>query len=298
MATTAAQKEQWTIKRLLEWTAEHFTKAGLDQARLRAELLLAHVLACQRIDLYVRFDFCPEPESLARFRELVKRAAAYEPVAYLTGKAHFYSLELVVSPAVLIPRPETELLVTQAIDFCRRETLRPTVDVLDLCTGSGCVAVALAQQVVEAEVTAVDISADALDVARRNVVQHGLEARVSLVQGDLFDGLDGSGKGVFDLIVSNPPYIAPDVYEKLPEHIRQYEPQEALLAEENGLAVIGRIIAQAEPYLADDGALMLEVAYDQSQQVIALAQQSGYLKDIQAMRDQLGHQRVVKARKA
>jgi len=297
MTATAEQKEQWTVKRLLEWTTAHFGKAGVEQARLCAELLLSHVLEWQRIDLYVRFDFCPQGDALARFRELVKRAAGHEPVAYLTGKAYFYSLELAVTEAVLIPRPETELLATEAIDFCRGQTLRPTVAVLDLCTGSGCVAIALAQQVVEAEVTAVDICAEALAVAGQNVEAYELGSRISLVESDLFEGLDGAGKGVFDLIVSNPPYIAPAVYEELPVHIREYEPQQALLAEDNGLAVIGRIIEQAERYLADEGGLMLEVAYDQAEQVIALARESGYLKEVKAVRDQLGHQRVVVARK-
>ncbi len=167
MATQVPQKSEWSIKRLLEWTSEHFNNVEVNQPRLCAELLLAHVLQCQRIDLYVKFDTCPEESQLAQFRDLVKRCGAHEPVAYLTGKAHFFSLEFVVNSDCLIPRPETETLVAQAIDFCRHQTHRPTVDVLDLCTGSGCVAIAIAAHVVETEIIAVDNSGAALQIAQK-----------------------------------------------------------------------------------------------------------------------------------
>jgi len=298
MVAQTQQKSDWTLKKLLSWTTDYFAKTHLDQPRLTAEILLAHVLDCQRIDLYVRFDKRPNREQLGQYHDLVRRCARQEPAAYLTGKAHFYSLELQVSPAVLIPRPQTELLAAQAIDFLRYQEPRPTCQVLDLCTGSGCVAAAVAANVIEAEVIAADRSRPALQVAQKNIEKYDLQGRVRLVQSDLFDHIDQAKTGVFDLIVANPPYVSAAEYEKLEARIRHYEPKEALLGGEDGLDVFRRIVADAEPYLADAAALMVEVAYNQAEQVIALFQQSGYLTDVSTVKDNLGYQRVVKARKA
>ncbi|MBN2376774.1 MAG: peptide chain release factor N(5)-glutamine methyltransferase [Sedimentisphaerales bacterium] len=298
MESPTEQKTEWTIKSLLEWTAEYFGRSGVEQPRLCAEILLAYVLDCQRIELYVKFDHCPGAEQLSEFRRLVKRCAEHEPVGYLVGKAHFFSLEFEVSPAVLIPRPETETLVAQAIDFCRHQTMRPRVEVLDLCCGSGCVAAAIAANVVEVEVVAVDNSPQALQIAEKNVQKHELTGRVTLLESDLFEKVAQSGKGIFDLIVSNPPYISTEEYEKLSPMVRDYEPSGALLAGADGLEVIRRIIEQAEPWLADDGALMIEIAYNQSEQVIALFEKAGYLGEVRAIKDGLNHDRVVQAIKA
>ena len=293
---TSGQK-QWSIKGLLEWTEDYFVKAKVDQPRLCAELLLAQVLGVERIDLYIKFDHCPEEGQRAEFRRLVRRCAAGEPVAYLTGKAHFYSMEFAVGPGCLIPRPETETLVAQAIDFCRHETNRPVVDVLDLCTGSGCAAIAIAANVLETEAVAVDSSPAALAYARRNVAAHELEGRITLLESDLFSQVEKAGKGVFDLIVANPPYISTDAFSRLNRTIRDYEPRDALWAGEEGLDVIRRIVAEAHRYLADEASLMIEIAYDQSEAVMALFQEAGYLSEITAVRDNLGHQRMVRAKR-
>jgi len=287
----------WTVKRLLEWTTEHFSKMGVDQPRLSAEILLAHVLGWGRIQLYTQFDQCPGAEALAAFRGLVQRAARQAPVAYLTGVAHFFSLEFEVGPAVLIPRPETEALAAEAVDYCRHETIRPRVDVLDLGTGSGCVAVAIAANVAEAEAVAADADGAALEVARRNVERHDLAARVTCVESDLFSGVVQSGKSVFDLIVSNPPYISDAEYERLPATVREYEPARALRGGADGLEFHRRIVAEAGEFLADGGSLMLEVAYDQAAEVVALCRAAGYAKEVRTVRDALGHERVVTARK-
>ena len=293
MATETSTESRWTIKRLLDWTSDYLTNTQADNPRLSAEILLAHVLDCQRIDLYVKFDECPDPNQLACFRDLVKRCSQSEPVAYLIGKAHFYSLELAVTPAVLIPRPETELLVSHAIDFARTQTHRPTVDVLDLCTGSGCVAIALAANVVEAEIIAVDTSDPALQIARQNIEKHDLQGRVTLCQSDLFADVEQTGKAVFDLIIANPPYIAADQFAQLAPAVRDHEPSQALLAGQDGLDYHRRIIEQAEPYLASDGALMVELAYDQADAVLDLFTRAGYLDRVSAAIDSLGHRRVV-----
>ena len=297
MTTETQQKSEWTTKRLLDWTSDYLASGDIDQPRLCAEILLAHVLRCQRIELYVKFDYCPTPVQLTDYRGLVKRCAAHEPVAYLTGKAHFYSLEFEVGPDVLIPRPETEVIVTAAIEFLRHQTHRSTVDVLDLCTGSGCIAVAIGANVVEAEVVAVDKSAAALQIAAKNVERHDLGSRITLVESDLFGGVDSAGKGLFDLIVSNPPYIAEGEHAALPADVRDHEPAEALLAGADGLGYHRRILTDAEPYLADEGALMVEVAYNQAGAVKRLFEQAGYLKNVSSMKDELGHERVVAARR-
>ena len=295
MAGDVTQSE-WTLKRLLEWTSDYLGRAAVEQSRLCSEILLAEALQCQRIELYTNFDRCPDEDQLAHFRAWVQRCVCHEPVAYLIGKAHFYGLEFKVTPAVLVPRPETELLVTEALNFLR-QTIRPTVDVLDLCTGSGCVAVALAANVVEAEVIAADCSGDALQIARSNIKQHDLLERVSTCRSDLFANIEQSGKAVFDLIVSNPPYVSTAQFEKLSPTIRNHEPRQALQAGDDGLDYHRRILADCQAYLADGAALMLEVAYDQAGQVVGLCEQAGFLTDIATVRDALGHERVVRARK-
>lgn len=297
MATETQNESAWTTKRLLEWTTDYLEKAEVDQPRLCAEILLSHVLNCPRIELYTNFDYCPDDPQLTAFRALVKRAAQHEPTQYLIGKANFFSLSFNVRPGVLIPRPETELLVTAAIDFLRLETNRPTVDVLDLGVGSGCIAVAIAANVVEAEILAVDLDPSALEIAAENIEAHDLQARITLLQSDLFTKVAHAEKTLFDLIVSNPPYIPADQFQHLPPVIRDHEPPEALLAGPDGLDVIRHILDQAEPYLADAGALMLEIAYDQADPATTLFQQTGYLTDITILTDHAGHQRVIKARK-
>jgi len=234
---------------------------------------------------------------LAAYKELVRRCGKHEPVAYLTGKAHFYSLELIVEPGVLIPRPETEVLVTESLDFIRDQANRPTVDVLDLCTGSGCIAIAIAANAVEAEIIAAEHSTKALQIARKNIESHELQGRVTLVESDLFAGMDKADKGVFDLIVSNPPYVSTREYEKLEPVVRDYEPKEALLAGEDGLDYYRRIVTEAEPYLADEGLLMVEIAYNQADDVTKLFEESGYLDEVAVVKDHLGHKRVIKAQK-
>jgi release factor glutamine methyltransferase len=297
MSAETGQKKQWAIRELLGWTNEYLAKAQVDQSRLCAEILLSHVLRCQRIELYTRFDHCPESEKLSEFRELVKRCAAHEPVAYLTGKAHFYSLELEVCPAVLIPRSETETLVSVAIDHLRKGTSRPTVDVLDLCTGSGCIAIAIAANVVEADVLAVDNSDAALEIARRNIEANGLAGRVTTLISNLFETIDQSGKGTFDVIVSNPPYISAKEFDKLHANVRDYEPRQALQGGGDGLAFYQRILDSAREYLADEAMLMVEVGYDQGKDVVELFEKSGYLTSVETVKDDIGHQRVVKGRK-
>lgn len=269
--------ETWTIQKLLNWMTEHFTSKKIDSPRLSAELLLAYVLGVKRIDLYTGFDKLPKPDQLDKLRQLVKRAADYEPVAYLTGRTEFYSMELELTRDCLIPRPETELLVERAIEFMRTRTGRQFV--LDLCTGSGCIAVAIARNFPDASLIATDISDADLAVAARNVEKHKLADRVKLLCGDLFDPVvPPLDTDKFDLIVCNPPYVSAAEFEALDRNVREYEPKLALFAGVDGLDIYRRIAESVDSFLKPDAKLMLEIGYRQGPAVKALLEQAGFNK--------------------
>jgi release factor glutamine methyltransferase len=295
-ASGSPAADAWTIKRLLEWVTPYLTDRKVDSPRLSAELLLSHVLAKKRIELYTQFDAVVDKPALERLRDLVRRAGQHEPVAYLVGKTEFYSLEMRVCPDCLIPRPETELLVQKAIEFLRA---RPgPYRVLDLCTGSGCIAVALAVNCKDARIVATDVCDKALAAAAQNVDRYGLQDRVKLLSGDLFDPIvPQMDEGPFDLIVCNPPYVTAAEYDKLDRNVKEYEPQRALLAGDDGLDVLRRVIQQADPFLNPAGALMLEIGYQQASAVTDLIRQATKFQDPVVHRDFQGHDRVVVARK-
>jgi len=285
---------EWTIQRLLNWVTEHFTAKGVDSPRLSAELLLSDVLELKRIELYTNFDRAVGSEELGRLRELVRRAAEHEPVAYLVGRCEFYSLELDVTRGCMIPRPETEVLVERAIEFLRGRSGRQFV--CDLCTGCGCMAVAIAKNLPETRIIATDISSEALSAAAANVEKHKLERQIELLCGDLFDPilpqLDVSG---FDLIVCNPPYVSAGEYERLARHVKEFEPALALLAGEDGLDVYRRIAREAERFLKADAALMLEVGYAQGPAVKGLLEEAGVFGEVRIEKDFGDNDRVVTA---
>ena len=285
-----ANGQEWNIKRLLEWTTDYFVKNEVESARLCAEILLADALGCQRIELYTRFDQCPPEDVLAKFRSTVKRGGNHEPIAYLVGYKEFFSLRFIVDEGVLIPRPETELLVSNAIDFLTAQTSRPTLQCLDLCCGSGCIGITIASNVVETEVTISDISDEALAIAEKNIEKHELSERVKLCKSDLFEDLDGG----YDLIISNPPYISDIEFAKVAKNVADFEPHLALKAADDGLEFYKKILEKADNYLADDGAIMVEIGYEQGQTVSELFQNCGYLTDIKVVKDLQGHDRVVK----
>lgn len=295
MSGQATQSEEWTVGRLLNWTRDYLRDKGLDQPQLCAQLLLAHALDCRRLDLYLRFGATPDPAQLEAFRDVVRRAARGEPIAYLTGRKEFFSLEFQVTPDVLIPRPETETLVETVIATARTVD-RPIHSILELCTGSGCVATSLAAQLPDLHLTATDVSSAALAVARENIARHGLADRVTLRQGDLFAGLDDQA-GRFAIIVANPPYIRTADLQALSAGPVGAEPQVALDGGEDGLDVIRRIVAGAPDHLAEAGWLFLEVGYDQADAVRALYQEVG-LCDVRSTRDGLGHERAIAGRRA
>ena len=249
----------WTIRALMDWTEKHFQQKGLESPRLEAQLLLAHTLNCRRVELYTRWDEPVANEQRGQFRELIKRRLDGCPTMYLTGRREFYAVEFEVTPAVLIPRPETELLVSETL---KRIKSIPNPRVLDIGTGSGCIAIALACQHKSALVTATDVSAEALDVAKRNAQRHDLSERIRFLQGDLFGPLAADEQ--FEVIVSNPPYVSQAEFAELPAHVRDYEPRLALEAGVDGFAVYDRLIPAAPAHLVPGGWLLLEIGATQA----------------------------------
>ena len=286
----------WTIQKLLNWVTAYLTDKGVDSPRLGAELLLCHAVGLKRIELYTQFDRAVRQQQLDQLHDLVKRAGLHEPVAYLTGRTEFYSIELDINSDCLIPRPETELLVQRAIEFLR--TREGVQFVCDLCTGSGCIAVAVAKNFSDARVIATDISAGALDVAAGNVAKHKLGERVELLQGDLFEPLVRQlDVDAFDLITCNPPYVSGAEYETLAKNVRDYEPKSALLAGLDGLDIYRRLIDKADEFLKPGAALMMEIGCAQGPAVRELVEETEVFAEIRIEKDPQDNDRVVTARK-
>ena len=311
--------QTWTIQKLLNWITQYLIDKGIDSPRLSAELLLSHTVGLKRIELYTQFDRSIPPEQLDQLRDLVKRAGQNEPIAYLAGRTEFYSLEINVTPDCMVPRPETELLVERAIEFlrgrkwhgleARENTARPVLSgaegmavppqyLCDLCTGSGCIAVAIAKNFPDARIIATDICDAALAVAAENVKKYQLEDKITLRCGDLFDPvISGLDVNEFDLIVCNPPYVSTAEYEKLDKNVKDYEPKKALFAGVDGLDIYYRVIENAGRFLKPDGALMLEIGYAQGQAVKELLEKTGIFYDIKIEKDFRDNDRIVSALK-
>jgi release factor glutamine methyltransferase len=252
------EQQTWTIGRLLEWTTQFLAQKGSESPRLDAQVLLAHVLGCKRIDLYTRHEEEPAEQARQKFRELVRKRVEGCPVAYLVGRKEFFSLEFEVGPAVLIPRPDTECVVDECLRLAKDF---PEPRVLDIGTGSGNLAVTVAQQHPGARVTAVDLSPDALAVAARNALRHGVAPRIRFLEGDLFDPIPAGER--FDFVLSNPPYIAREDFDCLPPGVRDYEPRLALDGGPGGYAVFDRLLAEAKDYLVPGGQLLVEIGSPQ-----------------------------------
>jgi release factor glutamine methyltransferase len=282
----------WTIKALLAWTTEFLKSKGSTEARLETEVLLAHVLECERIDLFQRHTEVPTDAQRAKFRELIQRRAGGWPVAYLVGYRAFYRLTFDVDPAVLIPRSDTETLVLEALT---RLKLVPEPSVLDLGTGSGCIGVTIAHEKKDSRVTATDVSPDALTVAARNATKHKVADRMTFLQGDLFAPLPAGS--TFDLVASNPPYIAQSEFATLAPDVRDHEPRSALDGGPDGLAFYRRIATSVGPFLKLGGSLLLEIGYTQSAAVQSLLAERPELEVGPTLKDMGGHPRVVTAKR-
>lgn len=278
--------ETWTLLKLLRWTTDYFTGKGIDNPRLDAELLLAHVLKLNRVGLYLNYDRPLIAAELEAIRPMVKRRGQREPLQYLIGHTEFWSLEFAVTPAVLIPRADTEILVEEALARAGTEG-----QLLDVGTGSGAIVVSLASELSHWQLTGLDISGEALAVARHNVEKNRVAEQVQLIQGDLAE----LPKCQYDLIVSNPPYIAPHEWDELMPEVRCFEPQIALLAKNKGLDCYQQLAAQATSRLKANGWLLVETGYKQAEVVKALFSAAG-LDELFVRKDYSGQPRVVGGR--
>jgi release factor glutamine methyltransferase len=286
-----ATDEPRTIKQLLEDATRFLQDKGNDSARTEAQLLLAQALGCSKTALYVRFEEVVGAEGRSSFRELVRARIHGTPVAHLLGRKEFFSLEFEVGPDVLVPRPDTEWLVTECLTSAK-PLAAPRI--LDVGTGSGCVAVCVAARHKGADVTAIDVSPEALAVARRNAEKHKVSERIRFLEGDLFAPLGGAER--FDFILSNPPYVSTGDLACLEPEVRDHEPRLALDGGPDGFAVIDRLIAGAAGRLAEGGWLMFEIGAGQETEARGRLERAGWQVGAATI-DRGGIPRVIKARR-
>ncbi len=308
-----AASDAWTTRRLLAWIGEAFGKKGLDSPRLSAEILVAHVLKCDRLKLYLDQDRPASNAERDRLRDLVGRALKHEPLQYLVGEWPFFGLSMRVDRRALIPRPCTELIVERLIQHVRaaarsarelptdeapapsRAALGEGLRIADVCTGSGCIAVALAKHLPGCRIVASDLSPEALDLARENAARHAVADRVLFVQGDMLAPFEAPGVGGFDAIVSNPPYIPDHEWAAVPSNVKDHEPTMALRGGADGLQFVRPLIAHAPRFLKPGGTLLVEIASSTADAVLKLAQ--GAFGECAILQDHEGLPRVLEAKR-
>lgn len=282
--------DRWTIGKLLAWTTDFLGKKGSESPRLDAEVLLAKSLDCQRVNLYTRFDEEVAERPRSKFRELVKSRAESKPVAYLVGSKEFYSLSFEVTEDVLIPRPDSEFVVLEYLEYVKG---RESALAVDVGVGSGCLALACLSQSPGSRFYGTEISDKALAVASRNAERLKLAGRLDLRLGDLLDPVLGAGP--FDAIVSNPPYVRSADLERLQPDVGRHEPRLALDGGASGLVVVERLIAAAAGLLKPGGALIIEIGSDQETEARDLISASGAFGDVTIRLDHARRPRVVRA---
>lgn len=293
MTVTTSAKKTWSILDLVTWGTSYLSEKGFSDARLNIELLLAHVLKLQRIQLYTSFDQPLSDDELARFKEVLKRRCANEPLQYILGETEFMGLKFTVDRRVLIPRSDTEVLVETVLERMK-QTLNNAdeVQLLEIGTGSGCIAVSLLKLIPNAIVTATDISSDALEVAKTNVERNRVTEKIKLLQSDFLSNTSLPQK--FRCIVFNPPYISNEEYQLLPKEVREFEPKIALADGNDGLTFFKAFARKAASLLLDNGFAAVEHAYNQSESVQKIFQESGW-KNISTIKDYGGNFRCVVA---
>ncbi len=275
--------ESWTVLKMLSWMTDFFADKGIDNPRLDAQLMLAWLLGLDRIGLYMQHDRPLDAAELDRLRSLVRRRGQREPLQYLLGETEFWSLPFKVSPAVLIPRADTEILVEESLKHAASEG-----SLIDVGTGSGAIAISLASELSQWQVTAFDISGDALAIAKANAELNHLSQRIDFCQGTLAE----LPAEKYDLIVSNPPYIDADEWTGLMPEVRDHEPKLALVAANNGLECYQLLAVQAVRCLNPGGWLLVEIGYQQGDAVMRLFEMAG-LKNVYLRHDYAGQPRVV-----
>jgi release factor glutamine methyltransferase len=282
---------EWTIIKLIQWATNYFGSHNIDSPRSTAEILLAHALKVRRIDLYLHYDQPLNSDERDRFKTLIRRRLDREPVAYIVGCKEFWSMDLEVTKDILIPRPETECLVERALErFTQEFNLQPKF-ILELGTGSGAVILALASENPRHFYWGTDISINAIHVARRNAIRHGLIARVRFIVADWLKAFRVHSD-LFDLIISNPPYVRSGDLVELEPEIQAYEPLLALNGGEDGLLGLRQIIQSAHLYLKPAGMLLLEMGADQKAQLKQIISECGQYENIVFYKDYSGHERI------
>lgn len=288
----------WTIGELLKVSADYLKQKGIDSPRLGAEILLAHQLHLTRVKLYLQYDQPLTEQEVEGYRALIRRRLSREPVQYITGTQEFWSMEFIVNPSVLIPRPETEVLVEQAVSLSKQNPnlQEEGVNLLDLGTGCGALAVALAREFKKALIWATDLSEEALQVARRNAERHGVRDRIEFRAGDWFTPFAGKAAR-FDMILSNPPYIPAEAFETLAPEVRDHEPRSALDGRAQGMHDIARILREATAYLVPGGWILMEMDPEQTQKAVKVIEETGQFAEHRRVQDYSRRYRVVMARK-
>jgi len=279
-----------TVREILNEVTRDFEAAGMETVRLDAEVLLAFCLNCDRLEFLKNPDMQISKSQLAVFNKLVSRRLKWEPVAYITGRKEFWSFTLEVNKGVLIPRPDTEIILEEALAV-GKNIIAPRI--ADIGTGSGAIALALAKELPEPKITATDISPAALKIAKKNARNLKLGKNIEFLKGDLFAPV----KGFFDIIVSNPPYISAAEYEELPRGVKDFEPKIALLAGQTGVEFYEKLIYQSKNHLKKDGWLLMEIGAPQAEKIRDIMQECAFFEDIDVRRDYAGHDRVIKGRK-
>ena len=290
--------KSWIIKDLLKVTADYLKEKEVDSPRLTAEILLSHQLNTDRVNLYMNFDKPLTEKELSGYRSLIKRRLRHEPIQYITGSQEFWSLDFMVDPQVIIPRPESELLVEQAVKRIGANFTpqNQSPKILDLGTGSGALAISVAKEVPQARIWATDLSAAALSLARSNAEKHGVSERIQFMRGDLWDPIINLDI-TFDIIISNPPYITSEEYNNLPPEVRDYEPRLALDGHEGGMYFIEKIIRGGLDYLSPGGWLIMEMSPDQTEKALLLIEQINGYGEKTRIKDYSHTYRVVMAQK-
>jgi release factor glutamine methyltransferase len=279
---------EWTIREVLNWTRGYFEAAGIVQPRLEAEILLAHALDVERLNLYLSPDQPLTVDERTRYRTVVKRRRDGTPLQHLVGEVRFFGLRFRVSRDALIPRPETEELLDHILKLVPRER---DIACLDLGTGTGVIAVCLARYFPQATVTAVDVSESTLELARGNAVLNGVEGRINFIESDWFERVPGT----YDLVASNPPYVAEEELKELPTEVREHEPRVALDGGPSGLREIAKLVEALPAHMNSDGLLFLEIGHGQDVAVTEMLMGSGFV-DVRMEPDLAGKKRYVVAR--
>ena len=288
-------KQVKTVAKSLRWAEGYLAQRGVPSPYVDAEYILAHILGCQRQDLLIYPDRVVKEDEAAQFNACIERRGRREPLQYIIGEVGFRGLLFKVNKDVLIPRPETELLVDEVV----KSVTKKDATILDLCTGSGCIAVCIARELIDSKVYAVDISEGALAAAGENAARHGVGERITFLSGDLFGAISSLNlKGMIDVIVSNPPYVSAEEMQELQPEIRDYEPASALYGGKDGLDFYRRIIRESPYYLAAGGYIVMEMGYGQAGRIKELIESENKFINIEITKDMAGIGRTISARYA